>query len=39
MNASKKLTDLEKGRMIVDFLGKKRNPMKNRHFFKHFFKE
>ena len=39
LSQSKKLTDLEKGRMIVQFLNKKQNPLKNRHFFKHFFNQ
>ena len=33
------LSDLEKGRIIVDFMNKKSKPFENRHFYKHFFTE
>ena len=33
------LSDLEKGRLILDFMKKKNDPFTNRHFYKHFFNE
>jgi hypothetical protein len=40
MNGKKRhLSDLQKGRMILDFLKKKNDPFLNRHFYKKFFDE
>ena len=33
------LSDLQKGRMIVDFIKKKSEPFTNRHFYQYFFRE
>lgn len=33
------LSDLEKGRIIVDFLKKKNKPFENRFFYNHFYQE
>lgn len=33
------LSDLEKGRLIVDFIRKKNEPFANRHFYEHFYEQ
>ena len=35
----KELSELERGKLIVDFINKKNKPMENREFFKYFYNE